>query len=178
MRKWNGTLMALATVGGMAMLLSACSVFRGPPPICPRISILAGTDEIKIYKPGRGRDLTDVEFSARFVEAKTKCWVDEEERLITANNRFTIIAERGPAAKNSRVELPLYLALTRTNKKMIDKRQYPLLVQFPEGVNRVEIHEGVDDTMVYLDKGEQGDHYEILIGFQLSRHQLESQQKN
>lgn len=176
MGKWNSKLMALALLGGLPFVLSACAVLRGEPPVCPRISILAGTDEITIYKPGRGRDLTDVEFTARILRAKTKCELDEDERLITADNRFTIIAERGPAAKNRQVEFPLYVALTRTNKQMVDKRQYPLLVKFPEGIERVEIHEGVDGTKVYLDKGEQGDHYEILLGFQLSRHQLEAAQ--
>ena len=174
MRKRNSKLMAVLLLGGLPFVLSACAVFRGPPPVCPRISILAGTDEITIYKPGRGRDLTDVEFTARFLNAKTKCEVDEEERLVTADNRFTIVAERGPAAKNRQVEFPIYLALTRTNKQMVDKRQYPLLVKFPEGIERVEVREGVDGTKIYLDQNEQGDHFEILIGFQLSRHQLEA----
>ena len=57
---------------------------------------------------------------------------------------------------------------------MVDKRQYPLLVKFPEGIERVEVREGVDGTKIYLDQNEQGDHFEILIGFQLSRHQLEA----
>ncbi|MGB0919738.1 MAG: hypothetical protein ACPG1C_00315 [Alphaproteobacteria bacterium] len=163
--------------GALALLLSSCASFSGPPPPCPRISILAGTDDITIYKPGRGRDLTDVEFKARFVKAKTRCRFDADENLISSDNRFTIIAERGPAAKNRQVEFPIYMALTRTNKQMIDKRQYPLLVRFPEGVDRVEVREGVNGTKIYLDKGEQGDHFEILVGFQLSRHQMDSQKR-
>lgn len=169
----SGRFIKALAVAAFGVGLASCANLQGPKPVCPETAILAGTDEINIYKPGRGRDLTDIEFTARFVEASNKCSYDEDDRLLTVDNRFTIIAERGPAAKNFQVEFPIYVALTRTNKQMIDKRQYPVLVRFPEGVDRMEVHEGVNGTKIFLEKGEKGDHFEILVGFQLSRSQLD-----
>ena len=145
---------------------------RRTPMRCPRINILGEANRITVFAPGGGRDLTDVEYTAEFRAIESDCDLDKGDRIVEASTEFQVVATRGPAARNRQIELPIFVALTRADG-VVDKRQYPLKIIFPQGEDRIAVFDAIEGTRIYLDPGESGSEYEILVGFQLTRNQLE-----
>ena len=145
---------------------------RRTPIRCARVNILGEANKITVFAPGGGRDLTDVEYTAEFREIESDCDLDKSDRIVEASTEFQVVATRGPAARNRQIELPIFVALARADG-VIDKRQYPLKVIFPAGEDRIAVFDAIEGTRIYLEQGETGSEYEILVGFQLTRNQLE-----
>ena len=73
-------LLALALAAPIA--LSGCAGFtealtKKKPPPCPPIYILSDASHITKYRPGTGRDLTDVDMEAEIIAYKGQCSYDD-----------------------------------------------------------------------------------------------------
>ncbi|MEN8721352.1 MAG: hypothetical protein ABF335_00540 [Alphaproteobacteria bacterium] len=165
------------------LVLAACSPnstgpgtligeLRGDARGCPAIGVLEHAVDITVFQPGKGRDLTDVEYEGEFRGVGTSCDYDEDDRLIEAEASFKILARRGPAARNSQIELPIFVAIVAAGGEIVDKRQYPVLLKFDEGTEVAQVADTLEDIKIYLERGDSTRSYEILIGFQLSESQL------
>ncbi len=74
---------------------------RGDERGCPAIGVLQHAVDITVFQPGKGRDLTDVEYEGEFRGVGTSCDYDSDTRLIEAEASFKILARRGTAARNA-----------------------------------------------------------------------------
>lgn len=146
---------------------------RGDSRACPAIGVLDHAVDITVFQPGKGRDLTDIEYEGEFRGAGTDCDYDEELRMVNSTAFFKILATRGPAARNRQVELPIFVAIVRAGGEIVDKRQYPVLLKFEDGSDMAQVADELEDIKIYLEPGDSTRAYEILIGFQLSESQLD-----
>lgn len=146
--------------------------FRGDIRGCPTIGVLQHAVDITVFQPGKGRDLTDVEYEGEFRGVGTDCDYDEDLRMIEATAKFKMLARRGPAARNSQIELPIFVAIVAAGGQVVDKRQYPVLLKFEDGTDVAQTADELQDIKIYLEPGDSTRSYEILIGYQLSESQL------
>lgn len=159
-------LMALAVLGG-------CSSFKKTPPPCPRISILADAAEMTKFRENGGRDLTDVELMAEIQSYRGYCTYDLESEQMTVTLQVGLNAKRGPAIEGNSSSLSYFVAMPVFYPKDEAKRVVPMKIDFPEGVSGIQV---TDDELFItfpLHDFDKIDAYEIFLGLQLDRDQLD-----
>jgi hypothetical protein len=163
---FRATLLAAA-----AGVLAGCSLFRPPEKReCPRVSLLADAGQVTLYRPGPGRDLTDVVFEAKMEELKGACSYNGQRLRVQA--KINIVAARGPAATGGKVNFPFFVAVTDSEQNVLAKQVFDSVIEIPDGRRRAGVFEEMEQ-IVLLNEGETGSDYEVIVGFQLSQEQLD-----
>lgn len=154
-----------------ALVVAGCGFFQ-PEEIrpCPRVSVLDDAGRAVQYRDGAGRDLTDVTYQARIDDVQSSCSYDKQE--LTVNATVIILAQRGPASRGAEANFPFFVAVTDRDQNILAKEVFDSVVEFPEGRRRAGVFEEVEQQIALRDE-ETGDDYEIIVGFQLSRDQLD-----
>jgi hypothetical protein len=154
------------------IVLSGCSVFQKKTlPPCPPIYILADASTLTKYRPGPGRDLTDVEAEAEIVGFKGNCSYDANGAEVTI--QVSVDAKRGPANASRKATLPYFVAIPYFYPKPEAKAVFPLTVEFPEGVSDVRVTDEEVTLRIPVKDQEIIDKYEIFLGFQETEEELE-----
>ena len=99
----------LAVLGVFCSVLMACEVtddsnpFYSPKvvvPACPKVRLLQDADKVTVYRPGPGRDITDILYEARLEGFSGDCeYVGDggvfHEVVLSLRAKFNLV--RGPA---------------------------------------------------------------------------------
>ena len=156
----------------MAATVAGCGLFGGDqrPLPCPNFLILGDAGELVRFTPGRGRDITDVDFEAKIVDFEGSCKYGEK----SVESTFTvdIAIERGPADDDREARFEFFIAIPKFHPAPEGKRTFPVAATF-EG-NRARLL--YRDSLVIdipLKAGETGANYDVFIGFQLTSAELE-----
>jgi hypothetical protein len=171
------------------MLLGGCSWFdesnkdkalaaivAAAPKPCPTVGVLDGADRITIFN-GQGHDITDVIVKAEVSKALTRCEYDTDAHTISVDVAFNGVAEMGPAATARNMNLKGFLAITRTDGKKVSKQIYDIPITFDEGTRQVRFVKSIEGTVVPYGGTVNGSIYEFLLGFQVTRAQLDYNRK-
>ena len=161
----------IAVAVGTGLVLTACGILvPGKAKVCPRVSLLKEAETITRYRKGTGRDLTDVLYEAKVLDIKSSCkYLNERVRMEAI---IDIVAKIGPASKGSSAQVPFFVAIIDSKKNIIAKRTFVSEAEFINGRRRAGVREEIDQIL-YLKKGEIGSDYEVVIGLQLTKSQLQ-----
>jgi hypothetical protein len=166
----------LAAVIAAPIVLSGCSIFQKKvPPPCPPIYILSDAATITRYRPGPGRDLTDVVAEAEIVGFKGDCSYDDKGAEVSL--QVGITAKRGPANTSSSTDLAYFVAIPKFYPKSEAKAVFPITLKFPEGASSVRYTDEEVVMRIPVKNHEIIDQYEIYLGFQTSPEELEMNRK-
>jgi hypothetical protein len=146
------------------------------PKPCPTVGVLDGADRITVFN-GQGRDITDVIVKAEISKAVVACEYDIDDSTISVDLAFNGLAEMGPAARSSDMNLKGFLAVTRIDGKKVSKQIYDIPVSFDEGSRQVRFLKSIEQTVVPYGGEVDGSIYEFLIGFQVTQSQLDYNRK-
>jgi len=170
-------LVALAACGGNDDPAEAAAaparevVVAEPQPTgCPRVVFVEDAAQEVRFRPGAGRDLTDVEWRAAFVGFGGGCEYDDE--AVDVELILNIAAERGPAATGGEAALDYFVAVADPQQQLLVKEIFETSIVFPESGDTA----GTSEELVQripLDNPALGRAYRIVVGFQLSPDQLE-----
>lgn len=95
------------------------------------------------------------------------------DRPITANLEIDFGFGRGPAADGDERVYNYFVAVTRKDTAVINKKTFPIKVDF-KGRDRVYVTEKIDKIVIpRASETTSGTNFEILVGFELSQDQLE-----
>lgn len=157
-------------------VLASCSLLeKKEPPPCPPIYLLGDTATLTKYKPGKGRDLTDVEFTAEIQGYTGDCSYDEKGAIVEMQVSFNLT--RGPADDDRKANFEYFLAVPLYYPSPNAKAVFPLEVTFAEGSNYAR---HTDESVVMRIPVKDKDiiqKYEVYLGFQTSPDELESNRK-
>lgn len=170
--------LALAGCGGNDEEDAALAEDPPPPPPrpapeptgCPRVSILEDAAQLVAFRPGAGRDLTDV--TLRGVVAGFDGGCEYFDDHVQVAMRLSILAERGPAAGSNEADLEYFIAIADPEERILNKEVFTTNVTFPTGGSQAGTVETLD-YRIPLDQLAAGRFYRILVGFQLTPEQLE-----
>lgn len=156
--------------------LVACASEESPTaPACPNIVIVKDTAELTAFRPGPGRDLTDVVLDARIDRFDGECETDlEPGRIGTVSVDLQLFFEaiRGPANTTRQGEFSYYIAIGDRNGKILAKKVFSTEFEFEGNRNRIGAAEELTQE-IPLGSGDLGDDFDIFVGFQLSPEQLD-----
>jgi hypothetical protein len=159
----------------LPLAIGACGAFdRSPPPVCPRIGILADAASMVKFRPGQGRDLTDVEHEAEILSVDRTCELRDKGAAVEVVITVQMAASRGPAAPEATtIALPYFVAVVeRASQRIVGRESIAGQVELPPGRRRAGVGEEITER-IPLSAGRSPADYEILVGLQLTEEQLE-----
>jgi len=153
----------------LACLVAGCSLFqRSQPPLCPQVLAVPEGDHVTRFRPG-GRDLTDVLFEARLLDARGSCRHREEEGVIEAELVPVFSLTRGPADREGRIRFRYFVAITEATgtaeqpPRILARQEFELEAEFTGNVNRLAVRDELVPS-IPLSPGKNGADYRIYIG--------------
>jgi hypothetical protein len=139
---------------------------------CPRVAIVADAAEVVEFRPGPGRDLTDVVARGVMGELGGACEYDSEAGTVTVEVQLPIVGERGPAATGDDAAFRYFVAVADPARTILAKEVFDTSVAFEEGQTRAGTVEELEQV-IPIPSGAAGAGYQVLIGFQLTPEQLD-----
>lgn len=161
-----------------AAALAGCSSKEPPPPACPRVAVLNGTGSLTRFAPGSGRDLTDVDFEASLVDLVSACKDKQEKNgrpIAKVMLAPVFVVDRGPTNTSRKATFAYFVSVIDAQQQILNKQTFAVDIDFAGNRNRVVRRD--DDPPIVVDvpdpKGVGARGYEILVGFQLDRDEIE-----
>lgn len=165
----------IALLGALLLLPAACSSgedFGKVPLACPTVGVLSDASALRVFGDGTGRDQANTAYELEFMRAHLlECKLKEGE--MTATIRFEARARTGPAAPSNEYEYPYFVALLNPDGEVISKDLRKGTVKFKSGKTEAFFAQEYEDIEFTVPEGKDGLGFEILIGFQLTREQIE-----
>lgn len=139
------------------------------PAPCPNIVVLSEaarqiefTGEESVENVAWTAEIEDVSLACRYIS----------DDPIEASVRLSIAFGKGPKADASEHQYGYWVAVTRTNREIIEKREYAVPVEFDgdENVARIE-HEIEEIVIPRKDENTSGTNFEVVIGLAVTPQQ-------
>jgi hypothetical protein len=97
-----------------------------------------------------------------------------DDRPIIANLEIDFGFGRGPAAQGSEHVYTYFVAVTRTDRVVLHREEFPIRVRFDADQDRVYMTEEIDHISIpRATETTSGSNYEIIVGFVLTDEQLQ-----
>jgi hypothetical protein len=173
-------LIRIAAATALTSLLAGCSTYDSisayirsdKSATCPDAAILANTASLPALNPAAQGDPSGVIYSIAMTDVTTRCAYDKSERTADARLRITLHAQRPPGGAETSYRVPYYVAVT-SGGEIIDKKVYWLELAFSGHDVSADTKAEVDSTIVKYAKDKTAYDYHLLVGFQLTKAQLE-----
>ncbi|HEY4135626.1 MAG TPA: hypothetical protein VGO34_10470 [Alphaproteobacteria bacterium] len=167
-------ILPLLLIGGA---LAACDPFKNNNTqfACPRFGGLeTATQQVK-FRPGEGRDLTDVMYTVKLAGVSLNCEYDNKGVAMTAHVGFSL--ELGAANPDRNASFEYFVAITDPDSKVLARQSFPVSLSFPPNVGYVEKADELDQR-IPLPIGRSASGYQVIVGLQLSEAELEYNRQN
>ncbi len=138
--------------------------------ICPQVQILEYADRLTEFADGAGRDVTDVVLRGRLVNFEGECNVEKD--AVELDLVLDFLIERGPASRGGKGRFAYFVAIPEFHPAPRGKRVFPIEMEFESGVNRVVYRDEIS-VGIPIAEGRNASDFNLFIGFQLDRGQLE-----
>lgn len=170
-----------ASVLAAALVLSGCQSIGNPlaapepnPGPCPNALALYDAHRL-VEMSGDELDYQNVGFTAEILNVVSRCrYTDQRLSPIDMQVGVRMAFGRGPAAVGAEKTYPLFIAVTRTDRAVIERQVFPITVRFEAGEDRVEVVEEFDPiTIPRAEATTSGANFEVLLGFELTDQQLQ-----
>jgi hypothetical protein len=173
------TRFGFAAAGVLLLSLGGCGMFgpKEPPTPCPRVSILGDAGRAVQFRPGPGRDPTDVLLEIEIAGISSACEFGRRNESVSVTTNIAVAATRGPAAQGDTVgNVNYFIAVTDREQNILAKQVFDARIAIPPGQRRAGV---ADETVqrIPLTTRRPGD-IEILVGLQLTEEQLRQNRLN
>jgi hypothetical protein len=170
----------LTLLGASALAVSGCGtagkVLRiGDDPAknagpCPEAFALY--EASRLVKFEGAESYSNVSYTAEINKVRSLCRY-YDDKPIEADLTLNISFGRGPAAQGRQATYNYFVAVTRKNIDVIEKKVFPIKVTFPEGVSVMEATEEVGKILIpRATDTTSGANFEIIVGFDLTADQI------
>ena len=164
--------MRKAAAALLCLLLSGCGLFGGDVPLpCPRVMMLGGAQQVTVFRPGPGRDLTDVLYAGEIIGLQPVCEYDDDG-YVDVEVAIAMILSRGPAMEGDIGRFEYFVVVTDPEDRVLAKEIFAIDVEFPAALTRVAVTEEVGQRIFFRNRPDASGH-RVIVGFQLTREQLE-----
>ncbi|MFD2261831.1 hypothetical protein ACFSM5_02960 [Lacibacterium aquatile] len=173
--RMNGFGRCVALTFGI-LALAGCS--SGAPPseqgglACPDVSILAEASRLTQWKPGTGRDLTDVISNSEMMQVTGTCDFPSRSNKVLVQFAIAIRAESGPANPSHTADIPYFIALVDKNRKVVVRERFSSQVTFPANQARIGFYDEFEHQFA-LPNGARAQDYAYFVGFEMSEEELQ-----
>lgn len=140
-------------------------------PACPQPRFVQPLSDLVRFRPGGGRDITDLVLQGRMQQVDGKCGYGDKKTELLATLTVKIDLQRGIAMQGRHAEVPIFVAVT-DNGEVRDKKIYNLEVEFPSNVDRAIATSPQIEMTLPISPAKSGAAYGIVAGFQLTPEEI------
>jgi hypothetical protein len=148
------------------VVLCACSENKLDK--CPSVSTLVDTATLPVFQGG-GSAIT---YSVQITHTKRDCDVHKFDKQVEASVDINFRAVRGGAGPAATYTVPYYMAVS-TEGRVLAKHVYFAQFTFEAGQATAEFSQSLDSITFTVGQDKKATEYGILVGFQLTKAQLE-----
>ncbi|MGE0151344.1 MAG: hypothetical protein AB7R90_01910 [Reyranellaceae bacterium] len=138
---------------------------------CPKAYIVGDAAQLTRFKPGPGRDPTDVLFRADIMQAENKCSFSRSGVVI--DTKLTLAVQEGPAAatQNRQAALNYFVALIGPNSQILAREEFTSDFRFEGNRTRLAGVEELTQRAGFTADDAGG--YQVAVGLALSHEELD-----
>jgi hypothetical protein len=140
---------------------------------CPTITGITDASVATIFRPGTMPDPANVLYTVELTGVTGQCDMGKKERSADASLQITFRATRAPSGAEAHYTIPYFVAVTEGSERILVKRNYSIAVAFEPGQTTATVSDSVDSAHLATAKDKHPYDYQILVGLQLSRAQLD-----
>lgn len=157
----------------LSLALAGCTALFGDDiaPPCPRAVVLADAQNMTAFRPGPGRDLTDILYEGAIVGVAANCGEGDVGNVEVDVDVHLDLAV-GPAAEDQVGHWEYFIVVADPERRLVAKRVFQVDLQFEQAVFRTTTVEEVSTHIAYAPWPDAGE-FRIFVGFQLTREQLD-----
>jgi len=133
---------------------------------CPLASALV--DTASLTPLARGLPAYTVQVN----KVDADCDISKTDHTVQSSLNIDFIAARSGAGGAAEYNVPYFVAVTLGNR-IISKHLYTAHFSFDAGQTTAQFQESQDSPTIHMEKGKHPYDYAVLVGFQLTREQLE-----
>ena len=174
MMKLNRIIAPMALAASAA--LSSCSSDKDKAPTCPYAAVLAPVSTLTTFQPDKTDDPAGELYTVGIVHVETKCDFDPDNGTTNSSLEIRFKAKHAPTEGAKEYRVPYFVAVA-LDGKILNKRDVWLRFGFPPGSPTTTFTDSVASIVVNLENGKRPYDYEIVVGFQLTKDQLDYNKK-
>ncbi|HEX5377506.1 MAG TPA: Tat pathway signal sequence domain protein [Phenylobacterium sp.] len=134
---------------------------------CPFVKVLYDAGRYVEFKGGKEAS-ADVAYSGEIQGISAGC-AYKDDQPITVQMEVLFELGKGPQAEGSSKTYRYWIAVTKRNQAIIDKKYFDLPVKFEPGQDRLYVTEQIGDvTIPRASLTTSGSNFEILVGFDVT----------
>ena len=178
-----------AVVLASAGLLAACSGLFGKTagaPDCPPVSVLEDAGRVTIYRPGQGRDISDIAYEARILGFQGDCSYSaansEKQKegkytdvVVNVRPRFRVTP--GPALSGPRVTLNYFVAMPAFYPNPEGRADFSQSAEIPPSRTPIDFTDSDIQVKIPLSETRLGSSVPVYLGFIMTEEQLEQNRR-
>lgn len=137
---------------------------------CPKGFTIGDASTMTRFRPGPGRDPTDVLFQAQILQVGTACSFSKSG--VEIDTRITLGVQEGPAAKDRTASFGYFVAILDAQRKVVARREFSTDFKFEGNRTRLAgMEELVENVPGLKEKDAPG--YQIAVGLLVTPQELE-----
>jgi len=157
-------------VSALGLVLTGCGLLdKSVKYACPQVFLLDDARDMTKFKPGPGRDITDILFEAEIVNFVGDCDYDEGQAEIELSVQIRV--ERGPANKGREIAFEYFVAFPKYESQSEGKSVFNVVGAFEGNRTRMIYRDDLEMT-IPVKVPTDGAALEIVLGFQLTPEEL------
>lgn len=163
-----------ACVPAAAIFLASCTVQNQDVVLdCPEVFVLKQLSEVVRFKPGPGRDLTDVQMEAWIEKVDGGCKLNGS--VLTVDLSATFGARRGPSNQSGIADIGYFVAFADSQENILNRESFKAKVPFNND-SSIAFQDGIE-VQFTLPRGQDPDSFAVFVGIELNRDELQFNKK-
>ena len=110
-------------------------------------------------------------FETELLDYNGECKYEDKQSVVVVTFTLQVAATRGPAATVAEAQVPYFIAIVDKQQNVLSRERFVARVPFREGRRRVVVIEELEQRVPLT--GRRTSDFEILIGLEMPRDQLE-----
>jgi hypothetical protein len=151
--------------------LAACQADRSGD--CPTITGVTDASVATVFRPGTTSDPANVLYTVEITSVQGTCDMDKKETTSDATVDINFRATRAPSGAEAHYRVPYFVAVTEGSARVMARRAYSIAIDFAPGQTTAEVNDTVGSAHIDVAKGKHPYDYQVLVGLQLTKDQLE-----
>ena len=137
------------------------------------MTALVAASEESVFVPKSTPDPSTLLYRVEITGVRGDCDVDKKSLTADVKLDIRFRATRAPSATAAEYSVPYFVAVTEGTERVLAKRQFKIQFAFAPGQSTADFSDSVASTQVTA-KGEKRTYdYQVLVGLQLTKEQLE-----
>ncbi|HTO41532.1 MAG TPA: hypothetical protein VL026_11200 [Rhizomicrobium sp.] len=144
---------------------------------CPSTAILAETSSQSVFVAGKPMAPENLAYRIDTRRATTACSIDKDTNTADSSLELAFRGFRQKDGAAASYTVPFFVAINDSDGKLVLKKTYSTTLVFQPGQTQVDFTQTIDSIPVKVARTKQPFDYHLLVGFQLTKQQLDYNRK-